>query len=215
MAAITQDRVADLLTQHAALYRKRPPVYQTVMLQSLAELWQGHHAAVLDIGGGTGLMAEAIKTFLPAASVTAVDVVDRYFDSLSVETRVYDGAHLPFADGSFNAATINNVMHHVPLAIRDQLMAEICRVVDGPIYIKDHVATSRLDHWRLTALDAIGNIPFGGQIDADYLTMAEWHKLAANCGRVIGAQAGGAYRRGPMAMVFPNRLEATFRLDRG
>lgn len=213
MSTITLDNVAQSLSRHTQLYKRRPPVYQTVMLSTLAQLWKGHHDKVLDVGGGTGVMAQAIQEFLPASSVAAVDVVDRYFDTLSVETHVYDGKHLPFGDGSFDAATINNVMHHVPPAIRAELMREIRRVVNGPVYIKDHVAGSPLDHARLAVLDAIGNIPFGGQVDADYLSASEWRSLAAEAGYEIAEQASGTYRRGPMAWVFPNRLETTMRFE--
>ncbi len=213
MTAITLESVAQTLSRHTTLYRRRPPVYQTVMLASLAQVWQGQHARVLDVGGGTGVMAQAIQEFLPAGRVSAVDVVDRYFDTLSVETHVYDGAHLPFADGSFDAATINNVMHHVPPAARASLMREVRRVVGGPVYIKDHVATSWLDHARLTVLDAIGNIPFGGQVEADYLLRSEWEELAGAAGYRIGAQADGSYRSGLMGWLFPNRLETTMRFD--
>lgn len=214
MSTITLDQVSAILTRHASLYRRRPPRYQTVMLAQLAALWRGPHDRVLDIGGGTGVMAEAIQALLPVREVVTVDVVDRFFPALSVETRVYDGRTLPFADGSFDAATINNVLHHVPAAARPTLMAETARVVRGPIYIKDHVASARLDHWRLTALDAIGNIPFGGQIDARYLTLPEWERLASSIGGRMGATLCGEYRAGPMAWLFPNRLEATFRVDR-
>lgn len=214
MTAISLERVSEVLSAHAQLYRRRPPVYQTVMLADLAEVWQGRHDRVLDVGGGTGVIAEAIQKLLPAQQVVAVDVVDRYFPALSVETRVYDGTTLPFDDRSFDAATINNVLHHVPRTVRPALMTEIARVVSGPIYIKDHVASSRLDRWRLTALDAIGNIPFGGQVDAEYLTMPEWERLADAIGARIGAVRRGIYRQAPMAWLFPNRLEATFRFDR-
>ena len=213
MNAITLDDVSQCLSQHTQLYKRRPPVYQTVMLSSLAQLWREHHDSVLDVGGGTGVMAEAIQRFLPAGRVAAVDVVDRYFDTLSVETHVYDGTHLPFGDGSFDAATINNVMHHVPPAVRANLMREVRRVVSGPVYIKDHVATSRLDHGRLAVLDAIGNIPFGGQVDADYLSRAEWEQLAQAAGYRIAARTDGTYRKGVMAWVFPNRLETTMRFE--
>jgi hypothetical protein len=71
-----------------------------------------------------------------------------------------------------------------------------------------------LDHWRLAVLDAIGNIPFGGQVDAAYLSLAEWDQLADGIGACIGAVQSGTYRHGPMTWVFPNRLEATFRFDR-
>ncbi len=213
MAAITLESVSQCLSRHAPLYRRRRPIYQTVMLSSLARLWTSHHDSVLDLGGGTGVMAQAIKELLPAGHVAAVDVVDRYFDTLSVETHLYDGAHLPFADGSFEAATINNVMHHVPVAIRVDVMREVRRVVSGPVYIKDHVAASWLDHRRLALLDAIGNIPFGGQIDADYLSREEWELLASEAEYRIAAQTGGEYRTGPMAWVFPNRLETTMRFE--
>lgn len=213
MTPITQDRVAELLSRHASLYRQRAPTYQTVMLQDLARIWQDYHAMVLDVGGGTGLMAEAIQTFLPVGKVTAVDVVDRYCVGLSIETAVYNGSRLPYDDSAFDAATINNVLHHVPVEVRGPLMREIRRVVAGPIYIKDHIAASRLDHWRLTALDAIGNLPFGGQIEAGYLSADDWKKLAANCECAMTAPVQSAYRSGGMAVVFPNRLEATFRFD--
>lgn len=213
MTAITLETVSQCLSRHASLYRRRRPVYQTVLLSSLARIWQGRHARVLDLGGGTGVMAQAIQELLPAGRVTAVDVVDRYFDTLSVETLVYDGAHLPFGDGSFEGATVNNVMHHVPIAVRGAIMREIRRVVAGPVYIKDHVAGSWLDHLRLAILDAIGNIPFGGQVDADYLSNGDWERLAAEAGYRITARTHGEYRHGPMAWLFPNRLEITMRFE--
>lgn len=214
MTTITLGAVSDVLNRHTQLYRKRPPVYQTAMLADLATVWSGHHANLLDIGGGTGVMAEVMQALLPVEAVTAIDVVDRYFPTLSVSTQVYDGTILPFPDDSFAAATINNVMHHVEPSQRGPLMHEIRRVVRGPLYIKDHVAVSLLDHARLTALDAVGNIPFGGQISARYLSTAEWEALARNHRYTIAAQSCGAYRSGLMARLFPNSLEITLRLER-
>ncbi|HEX5257683.1 MAG TPA: class I SAM-dependent methyltransferase [Sphingomicrobium sp.] len=215
MGAVTVENVRQVLAEHVPLYRSRKPVYQAVLLGDLAEVWKGPHDRVLDLGGGTGVIAEAIQMLFSAGKVVAVDVVDRYLTTLSVETRVYDGCRLPFPDGSFDAATINNVLHHVPQEMRPRIMSEIARVVHGPIYIKDHIAASRLDHWRLAVLDAIGNIPFGGQVDAQYLTMPEWDALAAAIDARIGATRCGPYRRGAMAWLFPNRLEVVFRFDRG
>jgi ubiquinone/menaquinone biosynthesis C-methylase UbiE len=212
-AYITLTAVTRVLAAHAKLYRWRAPVYQTVMLQDLATLWRAHHPTLLDLGGGTGVMAEAIKTLLPVDHVTSVDVTDRFVRSLTVKTMVYDGRSLPFASGSFDAATINNVLHHVPATDRAGLMTELCRVVKGPIYIKHHIASSQLDHWRLKLLDAVGNIPFGGQVRAEYLPLEAWHSLAASVGRHLSVQSGSAYRSGVMAGLFPNRLEAVFRLD--
>jgi SAM-dependent methyltransferase len=213
MTPVTLDSLTPVLTKHAALYKKRAPVYQAEMLNSLQRIWVGQHDRLLDVGGGTGLMAEALQALMPVKSVVAVDVVDRYFKNLSVETHVYDGMKLPFADNSFDAATINNVMHHIPIDVRPIVMREIRRVVAGPLYIKDHLAASRIDHIRLSALDFIGNVPFGGMVKADYLEHAEWDALAKAGGFVISKCISGKYRSGLMEFLCPNRLEITMRLD--
>jgi SAM-dependent methyltransferase len=207
--------VQTLFGRHIPLYRRHLPTYQLVLLQSMQQLWNPAHQRLLDVGGGTGIIAQAMKELFVIPHVTSVDVHDRYLKTLDIETRVYGGDKLPFADASFDCITFSNVMHHVPISVRAGLMRECARVVGGgPIYIKDHVAASSLDHARLLALDAIGNIPFGGMVKADYLTKSEWVMLAAECGYRIDRQLSGAYRHGLLALAFPNRLETTMRLVR-
>lgn len=203
-----------ILSAHLAIYRKKVPYYQAVMLDSLRELWVGHPNRLLDVGGGTGVIAQAISELFPVGEVVAVDLVDRFCRSLSVSTRQYDGRTLPFGDATFDAATLNNVMHHVPVAARADLLREIRRVVDGPLYIKDHESCGLTDNLRLVAMDAIGNIPFGGMVWASYLSSADWLKLAAESGYHIAARGKSArYRRGVYALLFPNRLEVTMRFE--
>jgi SAM-dependent methyltransferase len=212
-AELSLATVQALIGRHIPLYKTHAPTYQLVLLQSLRQLWNPAHTRLLDVGGGTGIIAQAMKELFAIPHVTSVDVHDRYLKSLDIETRVYGGDKLPFADASFDCISFSNVMHHVPLPVRAGLMRECARVVGGgPIYIKDHVAASSLDHARLFALDAMGNIPFGGMVKADYLTMPEWERLAADCGYRIDAQAGGPYRGALFAAAFPNRLETTMRL---
>jgi SAM-dependent methyltransferase len=207
--------VQTLFGRHIPLYRRHLPTYQLALLQSMRQLWNPAHKRLLDVGGGTGIIAQAMKELFAIPHVTSVDVHDRYLETLDIETRVYGGDKLPFPDVSFDSITFSNVMHHVPIPVRAGLMRECARVVGGgPIYIKDHVAASRLDHARLFALDAMGNIPFGGMVKADYLTQPEWEKLAADCGYRIETQVSGQYRDGPFALAFPNRLETTMRLVR-
>lgn len=206
--------VAALLVPHLPIYRFRSPRYQAVMLESLRALWTGRAERTLDVGGGTGVIAECMSRLLPAGHVTAVDVADRFVAGLSVDTMVYDGAQLPFTAGAFQAATLNNVVHHIPLASRAPLFREIARVCDGALYIKDHECRSRLDTLRLAALDCIGNVPFGGMIWARYLSMADWQALAAQSGWRIAATTRARYRSLPMRMLFPDRLELTMRWER-
>jgi len=211
---IDRRRLQDILAEHLPVFAVKAPHYQAVMLDSLLELWVGRPARLLDIGGGTGVIAQAMADLFPVGSVEAIDLVDRFCPTLKVSTRQYDGRHIPSADGEFDAAVLNNVLHHVPPAARIDLMREIRRVVAGPLYIKDHLMTGVVDRLRLTALDAWGNIPFGGMVKADYLSRAEWDALADAAGYRIGAVAHQApYRTGLAGFAFPNRLEITMRFD--
>lgn len=203
-----------ILARHLPIYKVKFPQYQTTMLGSLSEVWKGPCNRLLDVGGGTGVMAEAISRLFPVNKVHAIDIVDRFCPDLSVETARYDGKTVPFTDGAFDAATLNNVVHHVPVERRVSLLQEIRRVVNGPLYIKDHVSTGMLDNLRLTALDALGNIPFSGMVKAHYLSAMEWHELSVKSGWRIGATAvPRVYRSGAYAVLFPNRLETTMRFD--
>jgi len=200
-------KVAASLTPHLDFYRRKAPHYQTVMLNSLLTLWREHHERVLDIGGGTGVIGQCVADFFPVGTVEAVDVVDRFCPTLDIQTRLFDGRTLPFPDAAFDAATINNVVHHVPVDERVPLFREIRRVLKGPLFIKDHEARSRLDHLRLACLDLVGNIPFGGMVRADYLESPDWHTLARESNFRIAETAHAVYRTGAFAMLFPNRIE--------
>ena len=206
MIDVSLDQVARSLAGRIPLYRWRKPVYQAALLSSLGKIWDGSHRSLLDIGGGTGIMAQTVKELFPVDRVISIDIQDRFLDHLSIETRTYDGIALPFADDSFSCVTMLNVLHHVPKENRASLLKE-CGRVAKTIYIKDHLAKTALDHARLVVLDLLGNIPFGGMVRARYLARAEWQALAEQAGFRIENWQYARYRRGPMAWVFPNRLE--------
>lgn len=214
MAAPSLQAVSAILGQHGALYRRLKPTYQTQLLSDLAALWDPAHRDVLDVGGGTGLIAEAMRQVFNLRRVVSVDVADRFLPDLGIETDRFDGTHLPFGDARFDAVVLNNVLHHVDGPSRAALLAECARVSRGPIYVKDHLRASRLDALRLGALDVIGNVPFSGMVRARYLTRGDWAGLTAAAGLRVEAEIGGAYRSGIFARLFPNRLEVTMRLGR-
>lgn len=211
---IKMEQLREILAKHLPLYLAKSPHYQAVMLQSLLELWPERHLRLLDIGGGTGVMAEAMSVLFPVGAVESIDVVDRFCPTLNVQTRSYNGRVISCKDGQYDAATLNNVIHHVPVDARLDLLREIKRAVAGPVYIKDHVCNGTKDCIRLAALDAWGNIPFGGMVKAGYLSFADWEGLARDTGYNIGAMSQPApYRTGIAALIFPNRLEITMRFD--
>lgn len=206
--------LARMLAEHQPVYRWRRPHYIVQLLRDLALLLPERNCRILDIGGGSGLVAEAIARHFPGKSVTAIDVVDRFLPTLSVERRTFDGRTIPCADGAFDCALFSNVLHHVPGEARVKLVAEALRATGGAcVVVKDHIADSMLDHARLAWLDFVGNLPFGGMVRAQYLSAADWQDLFAATNCRAERLPGSDYRTGAAASMFPNRLEVLFRLQ--
>jgi ubiquinone/menaquinone biosynthesis C-methylase UbiE len=209
---IAVESVARILAKHGQVYKRIPPVYQTAMLNDLYALWNPNHKRMLDIGGGTGVIAEAVKELFGVESVVSIDVEDRFKKDLTFETAVFDGASLPFSEDCFDCAMLCNVIHHVPKTSRVGLLRECARVVgNGSIYIKDHIMESSLDHFILFIEDVIGNAPYGGQVKAWYLSKEDWKQLAAESGFRIDRTTRGEYRSGIFKYIFPSRLEIAMR----
>jgi SAM-dependent methyltransferase len=209
---ITVGDVMRCMSAYVPLYSWRKPTYQHVALTNLRRLWDPSHRSMLDVGGGTGVMAQTIKTLFCLDRVVSVDIEDRFLPALDIETAVYDGCTLPFSDGSFDCILLFNVLHHVPVASRAKLMRECRRVAGGgQIYIKDHISTGGLDDARLMLLDLLGNVPFRGMVSAHYLRDEDWRDLAHAAGYDPRECLAGTYRTGAFEILFPNRLETSMR----
>jgi SAM-dependent methyltransferase len=208
-----EEAIARMLAQHVPLYRWRRPRYALQLLKDLAALLPEGPCRLVDIGGGSGLLGEAIAQFFPGKQVTAIDVVERFLPGLTIAHCGFDGQSVPFADRSFDCALLCNVLHHVPRPQRGRLLAEALRVTGGAsVVIKDHVAASGLDRARLAWLDCLGNLPFGGMVRAEYLSIIEWQALFEQAGCAAESFSGSPYRAGFAKLAFPNRLEILFRL---
>ena len=212
--AISLDEVTRCLASRISLYQWRRPTYQAALFRALARVWDPRHKRVLDVGGGTGIVAQTVKDLFPVDRVVSIDVAHRYLEGLDIETGIYNGRTLPFDNGQFDCVMLCNVLHHVPKDIRVPLLKE-CGRVANTLYIKDHLAESPLDHLRLTILDLIGNVPFGGMTKASYLAQAEWLTLADQAGFRITHWQYEIYRGRSASWIFPNRLEVFMRWTRG
>ena len=90
-------------------------------------------ADLLELGPGPGITTEVLRH--RAARVTAVELdaalavrLARRLAGSGVRVVRGDGAALPFRDRSFDAAAVFTMLHHVPSeALRDRLLAEVCR----------------------------------------------------------------------------------------
>jgi ubiquinone/menaquinone biosynthesis C-methylase UbiE len=213
--SVTLDSVTRVLSQRLPMYKARKPVYQTAMLASIEAALPRNVTRLLDIGGGTGVIAQAMHELFGIPEVVSLDVYDRFLPGLGVTTATYDGRTLPFPADRFDAVVINNVLHHVEPADRLPLLRECARVAPrGVVVIKDHLAQGPLDHVRLGALDLLGNVPFSGMLRARYLSAREWASLAEAAGYRSDVVSAPAYRGRLFAISFPNELEITMRWTR-
>lgn len=86
-------------------------------------------ASVLDIGGGDGAVVERLINRRPDLSFSICDLAPRIGGFLSDANRTSVDLHpaTDFADleGAFDAVTISDVIHHVPISQRDQFFKSL------------------------------------------------------------------------------------------
>jgi SAM-dependent methyltransferase len=126
---IAQDGGREMVLNDPAAYRRRDE------LDLLAELLRPHGLRVIELGCGAAWMTRQLSGRLGAAAVTALEV-DRiqHQKNLALDlpgvTFRYGGAQsIPEPDGAFEAAVMLKSLHHVPVGLMDQALAEIHRVL--------------------------------------------------------------------------------------
>jgi SAM-dependent methyltransferase len=88
---------------------------------------------LLEVGPGPGLTTDVLRQRV--ASLTAIELdpalaarLGRRLGGTGVRVVRGDGAALPFRDGSFDAAAVLTMLHHVPsAALQDRVLAEVGR----------------------------------------------------------------------------------------
>ena len=106
----------------------------------------GAGKAILDFGCGIGAAIPFFRKHLPAARLTGLDVSRKSLDIAEerfpgeAEFVVFDGATMPFADGSFDVVFTACVFHHIPEEFHVPLLKEIRRVLKpgGQFFIFEH-----------------------------------------------------------------------------
>ena len=127
---------------------------------------------VLDVGCGDGLLASTLLARRPDLQIRGVDVLPREHTHIPVE--IFDGATLPFSDGSFDGVLFSDVLHHTPSAL--QLLREAHRVSSRFVLIKDHYRKGWAAQRRLMVMDWVGNARFGVALPYLYWTEEQWQR---------------------------------------
>jgi SAM-dependent methyltransferase len=148
--------------------------------------WFPPGACVLELGAGTGQQSRelAARGFV----VEAIEMADsNYAGARQFPITDYDGAHIPFSDGSFDIVYSSNVLEHVPDLM--QLHMEIRRVLrSGGRAV--HVLPTH--SWRFWT--TISAFPTGVQLAATLKSQSlpRWPPSIGEARRLIGTsrQAG-------------------------
>jgi SAM-dependent methyltransferase len=129
---------------------------------------------VLDIGAGTGHIAEALHRLGFAA--VASDILDINFVPLPFV--LADGAHLPFASASFDVSLLITMLHHTPAAAHIGLLQEATRVLrpGGRLLIIEDVYHGAFERKMTHIMDSMMNAEFVGHPHSNR-SLAEWRAL--------------------------------------
>ena len=152
-------------------------------LRVLAEALAPHLPAsgrVLDVGCGDGRLAERILALRPGLRLEGIEVKPRPGTRIAVTG--FDGRHIPFQDGAFDAAIAVDTFHHAEDA--DALLAECARVA-RLVVVKDHLRDPWLARPTLRFMDWVGNRRHGVSVPDDYWRRRRWEEAFARAGLAV------------------------------
>ena len=170
----------------------------------------GRAASLLDIGCGDGSVATGIGAAIGATRLAGVDVLVR--PGTAIPVTPYDGEHLPFADGAFEAVVLSDVLHHCehPAIV----LREALRVASRVVAIKDHFRFDRLTGAILLAMDRVGNAGPGVLVRGTYYTAGELATLVDDAGgRITGLEWPLRIHNLPWRLVTQDRLQFTAKIE--
>lgn len=140
------------------------------------------NASVLDVGCGDGAVATLLAERRPDITIEGVEIAPR--PNCAIPCRPFDGNHLPFPDGSFDACLFVDVLHHTSDVT--QLLCEAARVARTCVLLKDHLCENAFDHAILRAMDWISNRPHGVILTYNYQSLENWKRHFAACRLEVG-----------------------------
>lgn len=146
----------------------------------------------------------------PGLDITGIDVLVREHTSFPV--RAFDGLTIPFADSSFDAALLVDVLHHAKDA--ERLLREAARVAPV-VVVKDHLSDGALAQPRLRFMDRVGNARHGVALRYVYWRRRQWLEAAERSGlRETAVTRDVPLYPPPLSWVFGHGLHFVARFER-
>lgn len=106
-------------------------------------------SVVLDIGTGTGFLAQQLQEHRPDLRVVTTDILDlRINGARKLPFAQKDELTLPFRDGSAQTSLIVSVLHHVDPRSQQAVIAEAARVTTDHILLQEDTRLSLPDIHR-------------------------------------------------------------------
>ena len=118
-------------------------LYQHVVGETVRALAGAPGRRVLDLGCGTGALAERLLDAIPGCELTGVDLSPRMVEGARVRLRdraevlLGDAERLPFHDSAFDVVVCNDSFHHYPDPERAAFQAWRVLVAGGALVLGD------------------------------------------------------------------------------
>jgi SAM-dependent methyltransferase len=162
-----------LAALHSKVYERRVAVLVESIVPHLVE-----GDKVLDVGCGSGLLGRALLDYPLCPEGVELKGLERLKRAgTAIDVIEYDGDTIPFADKTFDAVILADVLHHE--IDPEKLLGECVRVSRRLLIIKDHQINGLLAQWRVSFLDWAANSPYGVPCLYHYYSPEEWRRLPA------------------------------------
>lgn len=155
-------------------------------LSVLSDLLPLEGLNIIELGCGNARLARQLLQALPTSQVTGLEVdVRQHAKNLAGPQErlsfVAAGAQsIPFPDASFDLALMLKSLHHVPLAVLDQALSEVARVLrpGGHLYVSEPVYDGPLNE-IVRLFNDEGEVRAAAQAAVDRaLVQGPWQQVA-------------------------------------
>jgi 2-polyprenyl-3-methyl-5-hydroxy-6-metoxy-1,4-benzoquinol methylase len=123
--------------------------------------WIPNARRILEVGCGEGAVTERLARLYPDAEILGIDImpaVGRLYRGPITRVRFREATVQSVAleaPGGFDLVILSDVLHHVPLALREEILAAVraCIAPGGVLLFKDWERTATPIHWLCHAGD--------------------------------------------------------------